>query len=63
MRIRQTHTYAILPVSRSAFEEIKSKLTEAGYEHVFDEDGNVIDMNGLALMDEQKFEESEKKGD
>lgn len=51
-----THTYAILEVSASAYDEIKSKLEAAGYQHAFhddkDEDGIVIDMHGIALKRE-----------
>jgi hypothetical protein len=50
--MRQTHTYAILPISESSFNEIWSKLEEAGYQHAFIQDreeGPVIDMAGIAL--------------
>ena len=33
-----THTYVILEVSAAAYEEIASKLKEAGYEHTFHEE-------------------------
>lgn len=48
MGIRSTHTYALLPVSAAAYDEIHKALTEAGYDHVFMEDG-AIDLHGLAL--------------
>ncbi len=47
--LRQTHTYAVLPVSKAAFDEIKGKLEAAGYQHVFDNNGAIIDMHGIAL--------------
>lgn len=42
-----TYTYAILEISDAAYQEIKQKLTDAGYEHAFHED--VIDMHGIAV--------------
>lgn len=50
-----TYTYAILPVSRSTYDEIRSKLSEAGYQHAFhqDEGSEVIDMHGIALKVER----------
>jgi hypothetical protein len=48
-----THTYAILDVSKAAYDEIKQKLEAAGYQHALhddrDGDGVVIDMHGIAL--------------
>jgi hypothetical protein len=46
--IRQTHTFAELDVSPSAYDEIRAKLEEAGYEHAFI--GSVIDMHGIGLV-------------
>lgn len=51
-----THTYAVLHVSAAAYDEIKAKLTAAGYDHAFVPDwraGDVIDMRGIALSREQ----------
>jgi hypothetical protein len=42
-----THTFSILPVSPGTFEEIRSKLKAAGYDHALFEDG--IDMHGIAI--------------
>lgn len=49
-----THTYSILPVSQSAFDEMRTKLEAAGYgDAIHDEDGKpVIDMHGLAVQAE-----------
>lgn len=49
-----THTYAILPVSSSTYQEIKKKLLDADYKHVFgdDGDGECMDMHGIALQDD-----------
>lgn len=50
--IKSTHTYAILEISQAAYNEIKSLLEKAGYDHVFHEDtefGIVMDMHGIAL--------------
>ena len=55
MMIRQTHTYAVLEVSRAAYAEIKAKLEGAGYQDQFHndrEDGVLIDMHGIALKEE-----------
>lgn len=43
-----THTYATLEISKPAYEEIRSKLKEAGYEHAFHDDG-LIDMHGIGI--------------
>jgi hypothetical protein len=53
-----THTYVILELSKKSFEEIKKKLSDAGYQHAFDEqDGQlVIDMHGLAVKTEKSNE-------
>ena len=53
--LRGTYTYAILEVSREAYEEIKDKLFKAGYQDQFHEDENrvVIDMHGIALAQEK----------
>ena len=48
-----TYTYAILPVSKAAFAEIRAKLIEAGYDDAISEDDGVIDMHGIALQPEQ----------
>lgn len=45
--LTQTHTFATLEVSQTAFDEIEKKLREADYGHAF-VDG-LIDMHGLAL--------------
>lgn len=42
-----THTYAVLDISRVAYDEIRRKLEVAGYQHAFD--GDIIDMHGIAL--------------
>jgi hypothetical protein len=46
---RQTHTYAVLKVSQSAYDEIREKLQTAAYDHAFHENG-IIDMHGIALQ-------------
>src|SRR5262245_44629824 len=54
MNIKQTHTYSILEISRSAYDEIKDKLIEAGYQHAVMKEGEreVIDMHGIAIAQE-----------
>jgi hypothetical protein len=58
--LKQTHTFATLPVSEFTFNEIRRKLKAANYEHTFDYDsfGEVvcIDMRGIALIEEGKDE-------
>jgi len=44
-----THTYAVLAVSKEAYDEIRKKLLQAGYEHAINRDGE-IDMHGIALL-------------
>ena len=50
-----TYTYAILKVSQAVFDEIKTKLEVAEYDHAFHEDdeGLLIDMHGIALQAEK----------
>jgi hypothetical protein len=48
VRITATHTYAELELSPIAYEEIKTKLKAAGYEHAFME-GGAIDMHGIGV--------------
>lgn len=52
---RVTHTFAILEISAAVYKEIYDKLKVAGYEHAFieHEDGEVIDMHGIALGKEK----------
>lgn len=42
-----THTYAVLEISETAYNEIKTKLQEAGYNFAFH--GDLIDMHGIAV--------------
>lgn len=44
-----TYTYVIINVSKSTYEEIATKLDEAGYDHAIDDDGT-LNMHGLALV-------------
>lgn len=49
-----SHTYAILEISKPAYDEIRAKLAEAGYDHAFHSNRavgsrEVIDMHGVAL--------------
>jgi len=48
MVIRQTHPYVELELSPAAYEEIKRKLTDAGYDRFVD--GGAIYMHGLAVI-------------
>lgn len=53
MSIRTTHTFAELPISRAAFDEIHSKLKAASYDHLLSEDGR-IEMQGIALTKDEE---------
>lgn len=50
-----TYTYVLLDLSPAAYQEIRRKLVEAGYEHAIEGDdaGEVIDMNGIAVSEEE----------
>lgn len=47
----QTRTYAVLPISRSAYDEIRSKLLASGYSHASRQSGSEehINLDGLML--------------
>lgn len=55
-----TRTYALLHVSQEAYDEIAQKLREAGYDHAFNDEGEV-DMDGIALVT-TRIDNSEFKG-
>jgi hypothetical protein len=44
-----TYTFVTMEISKAAYEEIAAKMRDAGYDHAFDEDGE-IDMHGIALV-------------
>lgn len=48
-----SHTYVVLAVSQAAYDEIRGKLAEAGYQHSFN--GEEIDMHGLALAPDENY--------
>ena len=52
--MRATHTYATMDVSKATFEEIRSKLMAAGYDHAEQRNDGVVmlDMHGIALTKE-----------
>lgn len=54
-----THTFAVLEVSKETYEEIATKLRDAGYGHAFqglvEENGRIyedVDMHGIAIRQE-----------
>lgn len=49
--IRPTRSYAVLGITHTAFEEIRVKLQDAGYQDNFMRGGE-IDMDGLAIEPE-----------
>jgi hypothetical protein len=50
--LRQTHTYAIMEVSKEVHEFIRQELVKAGYQHaIMVKDGKILlDMHGIALQ-------------
>ena len=64
MRLRSTHTFVNLAVSKETYEEIKQKLLAAGYNHAFNynrDEEETIDMHGIGLIKEKEKEEYEPK--
>lgn len=61
MALRQTHTYALLPISQAAWDEIAAKLRDAGYRHAF-KVGDVIDMHGIAVLPDGAPQSEEDRG-
>ncbi len=51
-----TRTFVLLEVSKSAFEEIKKRIIDAGAQELIDEErGQVrLQMDGIALVEEGK---------
>ncbi len=53
-----TYTYAILHVPAPVYDQIAALLKAAGYDRLFhddrDEDGEVIDIRGIALARKQE---------
>jgi hypothetical protein len=53
--LQQTHTYAILDITCEAYQEIRARLVEAGYDHAIHgaqtHAGEVLDMFGVALSE------------
>jgi hypothetical protein len=47
-----SYTYARLPLSPEAYDEIATKLKEAGYHHAFENNGD-IDMHGIGVCVEE----------
>jgi hypothetical protein len=50
MRLRTTHTFALLELSPAAYDEIAGKLREADYHHAFVDDEGTIDMHGIGIV-------------
>lgn len=46
-----THTYALMEVSKSTYDEVMTKLVSAGYQHAIHDsnEGPVLDLHGIAL--------------
>jgi hypothetical protein len=47
--IRQTRTTVELAIPRTAWEFISKALREAGYDHAFHSEGELIDMHGISV--------------
>lgn len=57
---RTTYTVVLLPLSATAYQEIRRKLAAAGYEHTFitERDGTeYIDMHGIGVQSEPQEED------
>lgn len=52
--MKHTHTVAELAVSPDVWNEIADKLTLAGYDHAFLDNGKLIDMTGIGLVMEEE---------
>ena len=46
-----SHTYAVLKVTKRAYQEIRAKLEQAGYDQAF-HDNEIVDMHGIAIQPE-----------
>lgn len=62
------HTYAIMTVSKRTFDEVQSKLVDAGYDHALHDHGTTLDMHGIAFQMEEQPSDAEiesltQKGD
>ncbi len=57
-QFRTTHTFALMEVSESTFNEIYQKLVDADYWHCIDKDENATQLNmiGIALIKEKPSE-------
>lgn len=62
--MRTSRTFALLKVSKAAFDEIRLKLEAAGYGHAFHEDdgGLTIDMHGIALVGPEAEVDADVRG-
>jgi hypothetical protein len=50
-----THTFVLMEVSDTVYEEIKAKLLDAHYDHAIHDDENCyLDMQGIALIKKQE---------
>lgn len=58
-RTEMSYTYALLEVSRLAYDEIAGKLRAAGYDHAFGRDEE-IDMHGIAIIPEASISQERK---
>lgn len=49
-----THTYVTMEVSQAAYDEIRQKLVDAGYQHAIHDHNfqidECLDMHGIALV-------------
>lgn len=58
--MRATASYATMPISRAAYEEITAALEEAGYFHcLMDAEDAPIVMSGVGLLPKKDEEEEE----
>lgn len=50
-----THTYVLMDLTPQAYQEIATKMRDAGYDHVFNQDGE-IDMSGIAIVEMEPYQ-------
>lgn len=58
-----SYTFALLKISREAYDEISRLLLDAGYQHAFIRNHDAIDMHGIALTPNESAKPIDKAPD
>lgn len=45
-----SHSYALMPIPKAVFDDVRGRLKEAGYDHAIHDEGKTLDMHGVALI-------------